>query len=44
MTYIIESIEYVPSIVLPPCTLWDDPDEVAGLLDLTRRSILESDG
>jgi hypothetical protein len=42
--YLIESIEYIPPTVLPPNSLFDDPDEIDALLEDTRTSIEDFDG
>jgi hypothetical protein len=41
--YLIDSIEYIPPIKLPPNSLFDDQDELAELLDSTKTSIEDQD-
>jgi hypothetical protein len=42
-TYLIDSIEYIPPVKLPPGTLRDDPDELAALLAETVQSITDQE-
>jgi hypothetical protein len=41
--YLIDSIEYIPPVKLPPSSLFDDRDALADLLDDTKSSIEDQD-